>query len=96
MDALLRVHPDGLGGGVEVRFLYNGELIYGRRWPTRALAQAEAVDKLKELHARGWVDPAVEFQGPNIVDYHSHRLLRPNALSFAGSFSQLEGRNYVI
>jgi hypothetical protein len=28
IEAFLRAYPDGLGGGVEVRFLHNAELIY--------------------------------------------------------------------
>lgn len=40
--------------GVEVQFLYNGELAYGRRWTTRGLAVDEASDKHQELERAGW------------------------------------------
>ena len=40
---------------VELRFLYNGERAYGRRWPNRALAVQEATEKRAELEREGWV-----------------------------------------
>lgn len=52
VDALLR--DDGESGGVETRFLYNGELAYLRRWPTRELALADAAEKRAELEREGW------------------------------------------
>jgi hypothetical protein len=45
-DAELRFHSEH---GVEIQFLYSGEMAYGRRWPTRALAVAEADDKRQEF-----------------------------------------------
>ena len=54
VEAELRYHPEGLGGGVEVQFYYNGEFIYGRRWAMRQAAVAESDDKLRELVQRGW------------------------------------------
>jgi hypothetical protein len=54
VEAELRYHPEGLGGGVEVQFYYRGEFVYGRRWATREAAVAEADDKLRELVQRGW------------------------------------------
>ena len=40
---------------VELRFLYNGEIAYGRRRPNRALAVQEATEKRAELEREGWV-----------------------------------------
>jgi hypothetical protein len=42
------------GDAASVRFFYNGELAYERRWPTRALALAEAAGKRLELEREGW------------------------------------------
>jgi hypothetical protein len=52
VDAELREDGDG---GVELRFLLNGECSYSRRWPTRALAVAEAAEKRAELEREGWM-----------------------------------------
>jgi hypothetical protein len=41
--------------GVEIAFLYNGELTYRRRWPTRDAAIAEATAKRSELEREGWM-----------------------------------------
>ena len=41
--------------GFEVAFLYNGELTYRRRWPTRDAAIAEASAKRSELEREGWM-----------------------------------------
>ena len=51
VDAELLFHGEY---GVEIQFLYNGEMAYGRRWPARALAIAEADDKRTELERAGW------------------------------------------
>jgi hypothetical protein len=40
---------------VELRYLFNGERAYNRRWPDRALAVQEAADKRAELEREGWV-----------------------------------------
>jgi hypothetical protein len=42
-------------GGAEIRFFYNGELLYARRAPTRDLALAEAAAKRAELERDGWM-----------------------------------------
>ena len=39
---------------IETQVFYNGELLVGRRWPSRAPALAEADEKLKELQRVGW------------------------------------------
>ncbi len=39
---------------VELQFLFNGELVYRRRWSRRANAVAEATDKRAELERSGW------------------------------------------
>jgi hypothetical protein len=52
VDAQLR--DEGGDVGVEMRFFYNGELVYARRWPTRDLALAEAAEKRAELERDGW------------------------------------------
>ena len=41
--------------GVEIAFLYNGELSYRRRWPTRGEAVADAAAKRAELEREGWM-----------------------------------------
>jgi hypothetical protein len=43
------------GAEVELRYLYNGEKAYGRRWANRALAIQHAIDKRAELERDGWV-----------------------------------------
>jgi len=51
VDAHLRDEGEA---GAEINFLYNGELSYTRRWPTRAEALAEAATKRTELEREGW------------------------------------------
>jgi len=51
VDAELRYHAEH---GVEVQFLLDGAVAYGRRWPTRALAVAEATETRCELECIGW------------------------------------------
>jgi hypothetical protein len=51
VDALLM---EDSGAGVEVRFFYNSELTYSRRWPTRDGALSEANSKRAELEREGW------------------------------------------
>ena len=41
--------------GAEIRFFYNGELVYARRAPTREHALAEAAAKRAELEREGWM-----------------------------------------
>jgi len=41
--------------GVEIAFLYNHQLTYRRRWPTRAAALADAAAKRSELERQGWM-----------------------------------------
>ena len=40
--------------GVEVRFLLDGERALSRRFPTRALATADADRRLRDLQRAGW------------------------------------------
>jgi hypothetical protein len=40
---------------VELRYLYDGEKAYRRRWPNRALAVREASEKRADLEREGWV-----------------------------------------
>ena len=55
LDARLLVDPDGpLSAGVELQLFYNGELLYGRRWPSREVAIRDADTKLKALQIAGW------------------------------------------
>ena len=41
--------------GVEVAYLYNRQLTYRRRWPTREAALADADAKRTELEREGWM-----------------------------------------
>jgi hypothetical protein len=41
--------------GVEIAFLYNHQLTYRRRWPTRDAALADAAAKRSELERQGWM-----------------------------------------
>jgi hypothetical protein len=43
------------GAGVEIAFLYNHQLTYRRRWPTRDAALADAAAKRSELERQGWM-----------------------------------------
>jgi hypothetical protein len=52
VDAQLNDEGDA---GVEIAFLYNGELSYKRRWPTRSEAMADAAAKRVELEREGWM-----------------------------------------
>jgi hypothetical protein len=54
MEALLRGAPDEDAGGVEIRILYNGEVMHERRWTSRALAVDAAARTLHELLLAGW------------------------------------------
>jgi hypothetical protein len=40
--------------GTELRFFYNGELAYRRRWETAVEARKEAAAKRAELERDGW------------------------------------------
>jgi hypothetical protein len=52
VDAQIR---DEAENGVEVAFLYNGEISYRRVWPTRGEALADADAKRLELEREGWM-----------------------------------------
>ena len=52
VDAQVR---DAGDAGFEIAFLYNGELSYRRRWPTRDDAIADASAKRSELEREGWM-----------------------------------------
>ena len=55
-DALRRrADRDEAENGVEVAFLYNGEISYRRVWPTRGEAMADADAKRSELEREGWM-----------------------------------------
>lgn len=41
--------------GVEIQFLHEAVMAYGRRWTLRAQAIEEASAKRAELEAQGWV-----------------------------------------
>jgi hypothetical protein len=53
IDAQLRecVEP----AGVEVRFFYDGSLVFAQRWPTRDEALGCAASHLRELQRAGWI-----------------------------------------
>ena len=50
IDAQMSTHRTG----VEVQFLLDGERIFSREFPTRALATAEADRRLRDLQRAGW------------------------------------------
>jgi hypothetical protein len=52
IDATIRAEA---ADAVELRFLLNGEVIYARRWATRAQALAAADQKRGELEREGWM-----------------------------------------
>jgi hypothetical protein len=52
IDAQLRTYGDA--DASEVRFFYDGVLLFARRWPTREAALAHAADQLRELQRSGW------------------------------------------
>jgi hypothetical protein len=52
VDAQIR---DEAENGVEIAFLYNGEISYRRVWPTRDEAMAEAAARRSELEREGWM-----------------------------------------
>ena len=52
VDAQIRDEADN---GVEVSFLYNGEISYRRLWPTRSEALADAAARRSELEREGWM-----------------------------------------
>ena len=41
--------------GVEVRFLYDGEEVFSRRYPSRHLAVCDTDSTLRDLQRAGWV-----------------------------------------
>jgi hypothetical protein len=56
LDARLLLDPcdNAASAGVELQVFYNGELLYGRRWPSREVAIRDANSKLKALQIAGW------------------------------------------
>ena len=55
-NLVIDAHVGGQGeDGFEVTFLYNGEVSYRRKWPTRDAALAEAARKRSELEREGWM-----------------------------------------
>ena len=52
IDAHIQDSPDS--SDVEIRFFYDGALVYVRRWPSREQALVHAGDQLRELQRAGW------------------------------------------
>jgi hypothetical protein len=52
IDAELMFHAEY---GVEIQFLHEGVIAYGRRWTMRADAVREAAAKRAELEQQGWL-----------------------------------------
>jgi hypothetical protein len=50
IDAQLRASDDRF----ELRFFYDGNLVFSRSWPTRETALADAARQLRELQRAGW------------------------------------------
>ena len=42
--------------GVELQFMWNGELLHARRYSTKDLALAEAANSRNQHEAEGWTD----------------------------------------
>ena len=42
------------GNGIELRLLYDDRVIYGRRWDTLELAEADGRARLADLERAGW------------------------------------------
>jgi hypothetical protein len=40
--------------GVEIRYFYDGEPVFSRRFATRELAEADAAVRLRDLERAGW------------------------------------------
>jgi len=40
--------------GVEIRYFYDGASLVSQQWPTRQLALADAVARLRDLQRAGW------------------------------------------
>jgi hypothetical protein len=53
IDAQLR--DRGETTGFDVRFFYDGSLVFSQRWPTRDAALGCAAGYLRELQRAGWV-----------------------------------------
>jgi hypothetical protein len=51
IDAELMFHAES---GVEIQFLHQGVMAYGRRWTLREPAVHEATAKRSELEGQGW------------------------------------------
>jgi hypothetical protein len=52
IDAQLRAADDP--AAYELRFFFDGDLIFSRKWPTREAALAFASAQLRELQRAGW------------------------------------------
>jgi hypothetical protein len=52
IDTQLRACADS--SDVEIRFFYDGALLFARRWPSRERALTHAEDQLRELQRVGW------------------------------------------
>jgi hypothetical protein len=52
IDAELMFHAEY---GIEIQFLHEGVMAYGRRWTMRADAVREAAAKRAELEQQGWL-----------------------------------------
>jgi hypothetical protein len=50
-----QVLDDGDTGAAEIRFYYDGVMVFARRWPSRDAALTHADDRLRELQRAGWV-----------------------------------------
>ena len=53
IEAKLMFHAEY---GVEIQFLHDGVMAYGRRWPLRAQAVEEARARRLELEGQGWAE----------------------------------------
>jgi hypothetical protein len=51
IDAQLQERSEG---AVQLRYFYDGELLYTSHHPTRAAAEADAIARLRELQRAGW------------------------------------------
>jgi hypothetical protein len=51
IDAQLQERSEGV---VQLQYLYDGELLYTSRHPTRTAAEADAVARLRDLQRAGW------------------------------------------
>jgi hypothetical protein len=47
-------HISDRGGGVEIRYFYDGEPVLSQQWATRQLALTDATTRLRDLQRAGW------------------------------------------